>query len=52
MVAKPQARLTGLIEPGCRFENKNPPAGISSLPGGMKVAIIAILIFSVQHGEY
>ena len=32
--------------------NKNPPEGITGLPGGMvKVAIIAILIFSIRHSK-
>ena len=32
--------------------DQTPPEGITGLPGGMvKVAIIAILIFSIRHSE-
>jgi len=34
------------------WSRKNaPPKGITGLPGGVKIAIIALLIFSVQHHE-
>jgi hypothetical protein len=35
-----------------RFMKKGtPPEGIAGLPGGVKVGIIALLFFSVQHSE-